>query len=108
MIDTLKTAKIKSPAASEASSKQEKRFNARLSEGQKALLQSAADLKGMTLSDFILGTAHDEAVRTIEAHEIIRLSRRDSMAFIAALEEPRAATTEIIERFARARKHLSK
>jgi uncharacterized protein (DUF1778 family) len=83
----------------------QERFNARLSEEQKAILQRAADLKGVSLSDFVLGTAHDEALRIIEAHEVIRLSQRDSIAFLEALENPPAASDKVIERFNKARKH---
>jgi uncharacterized protein (DUF1778 family) len=84
------------------------RFNARLSEEQKTILQRAADFKGMSLSDFILGSAHDEAIRIIEAHEVVRLSRRDSAAFLQALENPPAVPPGVIERFKEARKHRAR
>jgi uncharacterized protein (DUF1778 family) len=80
------------------------RFNARLSEEQKAILQRAADLQGMSLSDFVLSSAHEEAMRIIEAHEVIRLSQRDSAAFLAALEIPPVADEKVMKRFANARK----
>lgn len=96
------------PTSTDAITAQDTRFNARLSSQQKALLQRAADLKGMSLSDFIIGTAHDEALKTIESHEIIRLSHRDSKAFMKALEKPAVASTPVIRRFARARKLLAK
>ncbi|HEY9179179.1 MAG TPA: DUF1778 domain-containing protein [Candidatus Baltobacteraceae bacterium] len=83
----------------------QERFNARLSEEQKAILQRAADLQGMSLTDFVLSSAHDEALRIIEAHEIIRLSQRDSEAFLQALESPPAASKHVIERFVKAGKH---
>ncbi len=81
------------------------RFNARLSQEQKELLQRAADLKGMSLSDFILGTAHDEALRTIAAHDVVRLSRRDGISFLAAIEHPAVVETDVLRRFQTARKH---
>ena len=86
----------------------QERFNARLSEEQKAILQRAADLKGISLSDFILGTAHDEALRIIEAHEVIRLSQRDSAAFLQAIENPPAANSDVVERFNKAEKHRAR
>lgn len=89
---------------SDRSVKQE-RFNARLSEDQKAILQRAADLKGVSLSDFVLGCAHDEALRIIEAHDMIRLSRRDSISFLTALENPPAASADMIDRFKKVKKH---
>ena len=83
----------------------QERFNARLSEEQKALLQRAADFQGMSLSDFVLRSAHDEALRIIEAHEIMRLSKRDSEAFMQALKSPPAGSRHVIQRFTKAAKH---
>ncbi|MDQ2681027.1 MAG: DUF1778 domain-containing protein [Candidatus Eremiobacteraeota bacterium] len=81
------------------------RFNARLSDEQKTILQRAADLKGMSLSDFILGTAHEEALRTIAAHEVIRLSRRDRAVFLSLLENPPIPDEQTLERFRKVRKY---
>jgi uncharacterized protein (DUF1778 family) len=42
------------------------RFDARLNEEQKLLIQRAADLEGRTMTDFVLHNAQGAAERTIE------------------------------------------
>jgi uncharacterized protein (DUF1778 family) len=53
------------------------------------LFQRAADLQGRSLTDFVVASAHEAAVRTIEQMQIIRLSADDGRAFAAALLNPR-------------------
>ncbi|OUL23536.1 DUF1778 domain-containing protein [Nostoc sp. 106C] len=64
------------------------RLEARLTSEQKELLQRAADLEGRTLTDFVVSHAQEAALRTIEEHTIIKLSREDSLAFINSLLNP--------------------
>lgn len=71
----------------EAQEKHE-RFSARLSAAQKGLLQQAAAIEGRTLSDFVLAHAQEAARRTIREQAILRLSERDSIAFMQALLSP--------------------
>ncbi|MEH1787006.1 DUF1778 domain-containing protein [Nostoc sp.] len=66
------------------------RLEARLTREQKQLLQQAADLEGRTVTDFVVSHAQEAAVRTIEEHTIIKLSREDSIAFIDSLINPPA------------------
>jgi uncharacterized protein (DUF1778 family) len=65
------------------------RLEARISSHQKDLFQRAAELQGRTLTDFVLSSAQEAAVRTIEAMQIIRLSAEDSRKFAQALLNPR-------------------
>jgi uncharacterized protein (DUF1778 family) len=81
------------------------RLEARVSRDQKALFQRAADLQGRTLTDFVVSSAHDAAVRTIEEMQIIRLSAQDSRAFAEALLNPRKPTERLR---AAARRYLEK
>jgi uncharacterized protein (DUF1778 family) len=71
------------------------RLEARVSAEQKALFQRAADLQGRTLTDFLVASAHDAAVRTIQDMEIVRLTAEDSEAFAEALLNPREPTAEL-------------
>lgn len=64
------------------------RLEARISPEQKALFQRAAALQGRTLTDFVVASVHDAAVRTIEAMQVIRLSAEDSRVFAEALLAP--------------------
>lgn len=58
--------------------------------GTKALLQRAAAIEGRSLSDFVLTSARQAAERTIHAHDVIRLSVRDSQLFADLLLHPPA------------------
>lgn len=64
------------------------RLEARISAEQKALFQRAAELQGRTLTDFIVASVQDAAVRTINEMQVIRLSVEDSKAFAEALLNP--------------------
>ena len=64
------------------------RFDARLDEDQKLLIQRAADLEGRTMTDFVLHSAKVAAERTIQERAILILSARDTEAFVEALLNP--------------------
>lgn len=61
---------------------------ARLSGEQKRLLQRGADIRGQTLTEFVIGAAQDAATRAIVDHEVIELSLRDSQAFVEGMLDP--------------------
>ncbi len=79
------------------------RLEARVTAEQKALIERAAALEGRTVTDFVLTSVQEAARRTIEDHEIIRLSVRDSQAFVDALLNPREPSARMRERVARYR-----
>jgi len=64
------------------------RLEARVTRELKELLLDAAAMRGVTLSDFLLNSAHDAAVQTVEQHKIIRLNREASIQFANALLRP--------------------
>ncbi len=64
-------------------------LKARVSRDQKALFQRAAELQERTLTDFVIATVHDAAVRVIEETQMIRLSASDNRASADALINPR-------------------
>jgi len=64
------------------------RLEARVSLELKRLFQRAADLQGVTLSDFLIGSARQVALQTLQEHELIQLNQRDTASFVAALLEP--------------------
>jgi uncharacterized protein (DUF1778 family) len=67
----------------------DERLEARVSRDQKALFQHAAELQGRTLTDFVIASVHDAAMRVIEENQVIRLSATESRAFAAALAHPK-------------------
>ena len=64
------------------------RVEARLNPMQKRRIEHAASLKGTSLSDFMVSSAEDAAVRTIKEHEVWTLTDRDREVFVKALLHP--------------------
>jgi len=64
------------------------RFDARLSEDQKLLIQRAADLEGRSMTDFVIHSAQVAAEQAIEKRDILVLSARDAKIFVDAILNP--------------------
>src|SRR5271165_2906269 len=64
------------------------RFDARLNEQQKVLIQKAADLEGRTMTDFVLHSAEAAAARSIEERAMLILSVRETESFVDAILRP--------------------
>ena len=56
----------------------------------KALIEDAARLQGVSVSDFLAATAHQEALKTVQEHETVRLTREESVRFVETLLNPPA------------------
>jgi uncharacterized protein (DUF1778 family) len=65
------------------------RFDARLNEEQKYLIQRAADLEGRSMTDFVVHSAQEAAERAIERRQMIMLTSRETEAFVDAILNPR-------------------
>ena len=61
------------------------RLEARLPRSIYATITRAAELKGRTVTDFVVSAAHAAAQRAIEEEGIIRLSAEDQRRFAEAL-----------------------
>jgi uncharacterized protein (DUF1778 family) len=78
------------------------RLEARITAAQKALFQRAAAVTGRSVSDFVISSAQEAAVRTLREHEVMALSARDSEAFVAALlgaDEPGPRLRQAAQRY---------
>lgn len=82
------------------------RFDARLSEQQKVLIQKAADLAGRTMTDFVLESAQAAAERTIQERTMLVLSARETEAFVDAITNP-AEPGPVLREAARRYKELT-
>lgn len=71
-----------------ATARATERLEARVTAAQKALLRQAADLRGVTLTDFLVNSAYEAAVHTLQATQAIELGQRDQSAFVTALLAP--------------------
>ena len=81
--------------ASAASNRKRERIEARVSAEQKALIERAAQLRGSSLSEYLVRCAQDAAERDLRDHEMITLSARDSQIFIEALLDPQPANAAL-------------
>ncbi len=71
------------------------RLEARLSKEQKELFQRAADILGLTLTDFTISSLQVAAKQAIQEHEIMTLSKRDQEVFVEALLNPPTPSTKL-------------
>ena len=72
------------------------RFEARITEEQKALFLQAAALGGYnTLTDFIITSAQEKANALILDHEVLQLSKQDRDILLEALLNPSAPNEKL-------------
>jgi len=64
------------------------RLEARVTDEQKNLLHRAAALLGRSVSDFIISSAQEAALRTIQDYELVRLTVDERNEFVTALLNP--------------------
>lgn len=76
------------------------RFDARLNQQQKLLIQRAADLEGRSMTDFVLHSAEVAAEQTIERRSSLLLTAREAEAFVEAVLKP-AKPGAVLRRAAR-------
>lgn len=77
------------------------RLQVRLDTRDKSILQRAAGYRHETVSQFVLGTALEEARRVIRAHEVASLSETDWTLFYDALIDPPEPNPALRAAFAR-------
>lgn len=73
------------------------RLEARLPEEVHALLKRAAELQGRSLTDFVVASAHEAAVRTVESDAVVRLSATDQRRFAEAVFAAEAAEAPTVK-----------
>ncbi|MCX8085447.1 MAG: DUF1778 domain-containing protein [Rhodocyclaceae bacterium] len=77
------------------------RLHIRCDRQVRELLDKAAALAHMSVSEFVLRRAVEEAKAVVAAHESITLKQEDFAAFLAALEEPGEPNAALRRAFAR-------
>ena len=79
----------------ERESKKE-RLEARLTPEQKKHIEHAARIKGTSVSDFVVLSAADAALRTIREQEVLTLNERARAVFVNALLHPPAPSRRLV------------
>lgn len=88
------------------SSNRNERFQARLQPELKELLSQAARLRGLSLSDFVLQAAQQEARRTLEEQRRWVLAEADAKLFVETLLQAPAPSEALLAADQRSRKLL--
>lgn len=68
-----------------------------------ALLKRAAEIQGVTMTEFVVAAVQEAAQRTVAEAEVIRLSLADSKRFADALLSPPPPSPALERAFARRR-----
>ena len=84
--------RVQAAPPKEAMSRLEARIPASLYE----IMECAARLRGLTLTAYVTATMGEDARRTIEEADIIRLARADQVAFAKALIDPPAPNVKLL------------
>ncbi|MDJ0593683.1 MAG: DUF1778 domain-containing protein [Pleurocapsa sp. MO_226.B13] len=64
------------------------RLEARVDPAAKALWQQAAEIQGVTLTDFMVATLQESAMKIIKKHQSMQLNKEESQAFVEAILNP--------------------
>jgi uncharacterized protein (DUF1778 family) len=72
------------------------RITARIPHANRLLIERAAAVYGATLNQFIVQSSLDRAGEILEREETLRLSERDAMTFLHALENPAKPSEKLI------------
>lgn len=67
------------------STSKDERLVARIHPDDKAVIERAAALEGLSVTSFVVSHARSAAVRAVERHERIRLNDQQSRAFVEGL-----------------------
>ena len=84
------------------------RFDARLNEEQKLIIQRAADLEGRSMTDFVIQSAEIAAKKTIEDRAILVLTARETAQFVEAILNPPAPGPNLLKAVREYRKKLAR
>jgi uncharacterized protein (DUF1778 family) len=70
------------------SEQKDERLEARVPVELKTMFQRAADLEGVTLTDYVISALVEKSRTTIREHEVITLTGRNREVFLEALQNP--------------------
>jgi uncharacterized protein (DUF1778 family) len=84
------------------------RLEARLTPEQKKHIEQAARIRGTSVSDFVVLSAADAAVRTIREQNVLVLNERASRVFVDALLNPPAPGPRLVAAAKRYRQRTGK
>ena len=69
-------------------SRKQERLEARISQDQKRLIERAAELRGTTVTEFVIASAQQAAADTIKDFEVLTLRDQARKVFVNAILNP--------------------
>ena len=93
--------------ASDDSPKKE-RLEARITRDQKSLFLRAAEITGRSLTDFVVASVQETAMRAVREQEAMTLSNRARKAFVHALLNPPAPGARLQKAARRYKRHVAR
>lgn len=81
------------------------RLEARVTPAQKDLFQRAAELEGLSLTDFVTAAVQKAAEEAIGRHQIMRLTASQTDAFVKAYLNPREPS-DVLKKYAKREREL--
>jgi uncharacterized protein (DUF1778 family) len=88
--------------------RKEERLQARVTPAQKDLIERAAEIRGTSVTDFIVASAQEAATSTIEKFEVLHLRDEAREVFINAILNPPAPNDAARAAAERYRKHTER
>lgn len=79
---------MRRPLRARQSSRKEERLEARIAPNQKRLIKRAAELRGTTLTEFVVLSAYEAAAKTINEFEALSLRDDARKVFVDAILNP--------------------
>lgn len=76
------------PRTSRTDQTRTKRIEARIAPAALDMIKRAAELRGNSVSDFVVEAAREKAERDLEANRVIRLAAEEQERFVALLLAP--------------------
>jgi uncharacterized protein (DUF1778 family) len=82
------------------------RLDARLTREEKEMIETAADLRGTSSSDFVRMALKEAALKTIREHEMLTLSEESRRVFVETLLNPPKPNAKLVAAARRFRKEI--
>ncbi len=82
------------------------RLDARVSREEKEMIETAANLRGTSFSDFVRMVTKEAALKTIREHEVLTLSEESRRVFVEALLDPPKPNAKLIAAARRLRQEV--
>ena len=86
--------------------KRNQRLDARVTLEEKKIIETAARLRGASITDFLVMSAKEAAARTIRENEVLTLAERSRRIFVEALLRPPAPTEKALAGAQRLKKEI--